>query len=286
MEKVFTLVTTLVLSGYVATSFGGAYAGYDYSTQHSLTVTPDAYFYEYKEPGLMKIEGLYYGANLDYMYSILPDAKDPNNPYPKDIKKLFAGLESRFAMGRVDYESNGTGSMDDIDDYVFETRIILGYEWKSSQSLSVSPYLGFGYRYLNNGFGGRLTTTGHWGYDRESNYFYLPIGARMAWPITGHTLLGGAIEFDLFFNGKQISHLEDGGVGAGTLENKQESGYGIRGSVFIEQEFKAVAVFIEPYIRYWDIDDSEVSIDSNFVFVGIEPANRTLETGLKLGIRF
>lgn len=38
-----------------------------------------------------------------------------------------------------------------------------------------APYTGFGFRYLNNDSRGE-TSTGYWGYQRSSHYYYLPIG--------------------------------------------------------------------------------------------------------------
>lgn len=261
------------------------FANYAYSSKHSLTIAPEAYYYEYEEPGLMKTEGLYYGANLDYMYSAYPDPKDPKNPFGKQFERFFAGLESRLAMGQVDYESNGTGSMDDIDDCVIEIRSVFGFEAMMSESVSLSPYFGVGYRYLNNDSGGRQTTTGHWGYERESNYYYLPIGARLSLSVADHTSVGGLIEADIFLFGRQRSHLGDVVPGYETIENDQESGYGLRASVFIEHEFKVMAVVLEPYVRYWDIADSEITWGSDFTG-WIEPENQTIEAGLKLGVRF
>jgi hypothetical protein len=283
------LISSLLLRCYADVSytrvFSNGYVDYNYATKHSLTIAPEVYHYEYKEPGIMKNDGLYYGAHLNYMYSIYPDKTDQKNPYGEQVEKFFVGFQSRFAKGRVDYESNGAGSMNDIDDYVIELRSIFGFEAKLSRSLSLSPYLGFGYRYLNNDSGGRQTTTGFFGYERESNYYYLPLGARLSLSVADQTRVGASVEGDVFLSGKQRSHLGDVVPGFETVENDQETGYGLRASVFIEHEFKRAGVFVEPYIRYWDIDDSEIAIASDFS-AWIEPENQTLEAGLKLGAWF
>lgn len=285
----FVLSLGLAITCLASTSSGKYFSkglvNYDLSTTHSLVIAPDVYCFEYEEPGLMREKGLFYGAHLDYMYLMRPDPEDPKTPFGERVKKFFIGVESRFAAGRVDYESNGTGSIDDVSDYAIEVRGIYGFEWAIFKSMSVSPYFGLGYRYLNDDSGGRQTTTGHLGYERESNYLYLPLGARLSLPIFKKTLIGGAVEFDVFLSGKQRSHLGDVISGYEVVENRQKSGYGGRASVFIRQEFKAVDIFVEPYIRYWDIDDSEITVGSGSI-AWIEPENHTIEAGLKLGVRF
>ena len=265
--------------------FSSGSAEYHYYTAHTLEIAPEIYQYKYEEPGLMENDGLYYGVNLNYVYSIHPDPADIRNPFGKKMERLYFGLESRYAEGRVDYESNGTGTMDDIDDYVAEVRGIFGFETMLTKSLSLSPYFGFGYRYLNNDSGNRQTTTGHRGYERESNYYYLPVGARMVLDVTSTTLIGASIEADVFLSGKQRSHIGDVVPGYETVKNDQESGYGARASVFIEHEFDTASVFIEPYIRYWDVDNSEIAMGSDFTF-WIEPENKTVEAGLRFGAAF
>jgi hypothetical protein len=281
------LVASLFVLNIVLTSYAGSssskglpsgFVDYAFNTKHSLTIAPEIYHYEYEEPGVMKTEGQYTGVHLDYFFSIYPDPTDKKNPYER-VTRFFAGAESRYADGSVDYESNGTGEMDDIDDYVFEIRALLGFDATMYQSVAISPYVGFGYRYLNNDSSGRQTTTGHFGYERESNYYYIPLGARLTLSVASHTLIGGTIEADFFLYGKQKSHLDE------VVINDQESGYGARASIFVEHDFKHVAVFIEPYIRYWNIDDSEITVDSNFM-AWIEPENNTIEAGLMLGVRF
>lgn len=266
--------------------FSSGYVDYAYNTRHSLLIAPEVYQYKYEEPDLMELEGTYTGINLDYAYSILPDQNDESNPYGKTIKSFFVGVESRYAEGSVDYSSNGTGSMDDIDDYVVEVRPIVGFEARMTESVNVTPYLGFGYRYLDNDSSGRQTTTGHSGYERESNYYYLPLGARLAYLATPNTQIGASLEADIFLHGTQKSHLEDVEPSLYTVSNHQNSGYGLRASVFVEQDFKMLSVFVEPYVRYWKIDDSKLVVDYDYLVAFVEPKNSTIEAGLRVGVRF
>ncbi|MEK6733412.1 MAG: hypothetical protein AABY55_07275 [Candidatus Omnitrophota bacterium] len=69
------------------------------------------------------------------------------------------------------------GSLDNINDDMWEVRGLAGYDVHLSETLAVTPYLGLGYRHLNDNMGGKISTRGAYGYDREISYLYSPIGA-------------------------------------------------------------------------------------------------------------
>jgi hypothetical protein len=68
--------------------------------------------------------------------------------------------------------------------------------------------------------------------------------------------------------------------GYGTIHNRQNSGYGLRGSVGFEYTGKDMDVSIEPFVRYWNIAKSE--LDNGWY----EPKNNTTEIGLDFIFRF
>ena len=87
--------------------------------------------------------------------------------------------EGRVAFGQVDYDGGIIDletseitpySIDDIDDWVFEGRLLLGADWLYGSILN-TLYAGIGYRYLNDDISFDPV-----GYERESNYLYIPIG--------------------------------------------------------------------------------------------------------------
>lgn len=260
----------------------------------------------YEEKGVMTNKGAMYG--LYGVFTYRPWADYSPDPVMNEMNNAaFIRIDGKWNSGHVDYDSQGTGTDDDIKDYMMEFRGTVGYDIAVWPSALFSPYMGYGYRYLNDDSKGRTTSTGHLGYDREANYYYIPVGFNIAkskksWVVNLN------VEYDYFLDGSQNSHLEDLGpsVLAGgrlytldNLVNDQDSGFGARGSLKIMKMGKHVDLFIEPFVRFWKIrqsDPTQWTSENGHVFFfylgtdipveGIEPKNTTTEFGLKAGARF
>lgn len=226
---------------------------------------------QYKEPSVMTEKGLMYGVCGSYVYSA----------------KYILKVDGRFSSGQVDYKNSGT--INNIDDYILEFRGVMGRDFPLSGEKSIMPYIGLGYRYLNDDTSGMTSSTGAKGYERESNYYYTPIGAVINVPLKSGWLTSTMLEFDYFWKGVQKSHLSDAIVGVSDLENDQNKGYGIRSSIKFKKEKEKVNYVIEPFIRYWNIKKSE---DANITYAGVivgygyEPKNNSMEVGMKFAVEF
>lgn len=234
-------------------------------------LAPEAYYYEYREPDVMKETGIMYGLSGAYAY--------------RDNFVLKA--EARFAYGQVDYKNSG--DVDNINDYAGEARGLAGYDFAVSKRLTLTPFIGAGFRYLNDDLKGKSTSTGAVGYERESHYFYSPIGIDAAMELNDGWSLGASAEFDYLWWGLQKSHLSDVDPAFDDLENKQRHGYGIRGALRVGKKGDKLDWFVEPFIRYWHISQSEedaVTYSGTIWGSGYEPKNRTTEVGVRLGARF
>jgi len=201
--------------------------------------------------------------------------------------KLMFKLEGVGSFGSLDY-SSPSGDLDDISNYMLEGRVLVGYDFHFSNSFMLTPYVGFGYRYLNDDSSGEITSRGAVGYERESNYYYSPVGL-MGWAKLGQGwVMKITAEYDYFWEGKQKTHLEDALSRAPTLENKQEDGYGLRGSVKFQKNYGSTSFAIEPFIRYWKIDDSEMEFFyvAGRPMVGYEPKNNSTEVGILFSFVF
>lgn len=221
---------------------------------------------KYEEPGVMEEEGMMWGLLGSYTY--------------RDNWMLRG--EGRFSFGQVDYKNSGT--IDNIDDYMLEFRGLVGYDFPILTATILTPYIGFGYRYLNDDSSGMTSSTGALGYERESNYYYSPIGVETITELENGWSIGVTFEYDYFWKGVQENQL-----GAFSLENDQNDGYGLRGSVKFQKKGEKVDFVIEPFIRYWDIEDSDVApiTWSGYVLgYGYEPKNSSTEIGIKFAAKF
>lgn len=250
---------------------------------HDVEFGTEAYRYSYKEPVFnLEIKGLQYGILGAYIYR--PPEEDALR---SDVLNMYK-IDARFAFGPVDYHSNGSGQLKDEDNYVFEVRGIAGYDHLVNKQFLLTGYAGLGFRYLNNDSGGRQSTTGAYGYERVSNYFYLPIGVDALNQITPHWKIASNFEWDIFLFGEQTSYLSDVNSGYPDPENNQNRGYGIRGSTRIIMEGERANLFFEPFFRYWRIHDSEVTttVGNDYAVTGLEPDNNTTEYGVKFGLQY
>jgi hypothetical protein len=169
-----------------------------------------------------------------------------------------------------------------IDQY-YEYRVLFGYAFTpQNNKIENMPYLGLALRYLLNRLGEGYGT----GYDRTQYYVYIPVGTNIKLNFAQKTIsFLFNVEFDLLLRGYNIS--EDINV---TTDNYmyrnrrlyiQNTGYGLRFSGKVSKKIDAkTSVFIEPFIRYWDIANSDI------INGYLEPKNNTVEYGAKIGVSF
>ncbi|MHC4229768.1 MAG: hypothetical protein ACYSW0_20225 [Planctomycetota bacterium] len=242
-------------------------------------IGPEIYSFKYEEPPFLgfsgiKEEGIFYGLRFGFTFR---DWVPASSKKSSSDGGAMLRAEGRFAFGQVDYDgslSDGTPyTIDNIDDFTFEGRLLLGADMLLGDSLN-TLYAGIGYRYLNDD-----SSFDPAGYERESNYLYVPVGYQLDSSHKAGWSLGFGAEFDLFLIGEQKSYLSK--FGFNDVYNRQSSGYGYRASVRLQQKSKYSIFAIEPFYRYWDIDDSEVEYDP-WGIGWIEPANETSEIGIQL----
>jgi len=244
----------------------------------SWDIGPEVYSFKYEEPAFpgfpgMKEEGIFYGVRFGYTSRSWVPASPKESP--SNGGAMFRA-EGRLAFGQVDYDGalmDGTPlTYDNQDDFVFEGRLLLGGDWMGGNVLN-TLYAGIGYRYLYDDLG----SGGLGSYERESNYLYVPLGYQFDSSHKVGWSFGFGAEFDVFIIGEQRSHLSDLDPILPDVDNRQNSGYGYRASLRFQHKSKDAIFTIEPFFRYWDIDDSEVEYGVLF-----EPANETTEIGVQL----
>ncbi len=266
MKKIAAIIVTLCIM-----FFGVEWVYAQPLQRHTFEIGTEIYYKYYDEPDVMQESGMMYGLVGSYTYH----------------NKLMFKLEGRGSWGQMYYSNSG--NIKGINDYLLEARALAGYDFLILEVHSITPYLGFGYRYLNDDSSGRISTTDARGYERESNYFYSPIGIE-AIANLGKTLsLREVIEFDYFWMGIQKSHLSDAVIGLNDIKNQQNKGYGLRGSITLHITGKKIDFEIGPFIRYWSIEKSETETITYFgtpYAFGYEPTNYSVEAGIMGSIKF
>jgi len=243
--------------------------------ENTFQIGFDVRYFDYEEPGLMEESGWMYGIVGSYIYH-------GNN-------KLMFETSLSYVFGELDYDGqfqDGTPRTSDTDDWLFEWRGLIGPDYRLKDSSIVTPFLGIGYRFWND------EIKGSGGYEREIQYLYLPIGVKTISPIDINWTWGLSAEYDLFLSGKVKSHLSDVFPGLNDPENDQNfgDGYGVKFSLQFNRKLSNnYGVSIEPYISYWDIDASDLSVVTLYgipIGYGVEPENETTEYGLRLNFTF
>jgi len=229
--------------------------GWEFGVQGSM--------YEYDEPDFALLEGNRLGVSGSYTF-------------PGESRRHWR-IEGRYSYAALDY--TGSGTLSDVPDHLFELRGIVGRDYRSERVLW-APYAGIGLRYLYNDLRG-TSSTGARGYQRESQYWYVPLGVTLRVPLDETWVMAPQIEYDVFVKGSQRSYLSDTGLGYSDVTNKQSKGRGARAQLAFEGPRWSVSL----WLHYWDIEDSDTR-PVGLGQVGFEPANTTRETGVEVRRRF
>jgi hypothetical protein len=243
-------------------------------------IAPEVSRYRYQEPGTMRYDGTLYGIVGSYTSYKPRDGRATPEGIPEDpwLSWSTARIEGRLSFGQVDYDGaymDGTPlSTSGTDDLLIDLRVMWGIEWQTARPVNAF-YAGLGYRYLNDDSTGLPG-----GYERESNYLYVPIGTRRDFDLSGRWELGLTGEFNVLIIGRQISHLDRLHPSYPKVRNWQWPGFGATASVELRHRGEWFDLALAPFVRYWWIDESDVSQGY------YEPENNTLEYGLSFVIRF
>lgn len=248
--------------------------------------------FKYQEEGgdFMKSEGFIHGPSATFTYM--------DNRYP-----FFAELFGEYLTGSGEYNGGLTNivtgesipySHDDDEYDIFLGQLVLG--WVVSPGSSnrpdnqdgrwlIKPYTGIGFRYLRN------DSNDQFAYEREIYWTYLPIGVDVRYRLAEKWVVGLRPQFNLLLTG----HIESD-VFEDSFSNNLGfgDGYGFWAALPIERHFKRVGLTLEPFVRYWNMreSDPDTVVVSGLVpgfdvlVTGVEPENDTLVYGLRIGVEF
>ena len=255
--------------------------------KHEVQIGTETFYSLFqRRHGRIALQGWMYGFNGRYTYR--PRENDLFHFKFLDMYRL----EGLYSFGKVDYSSPGSGADYNVKDFMYEYRALLGKDLPVSEKTFVTPYLGFGYRYLRDDTGGRLTSDSAYGYLRQSSYWYLPLGIDLTTALSPRWQIVANAEYDHWIQGLLKSRFSDGTqfttIDNDNIDNDQKRGLGVRGSIKLIHQGKIVNFFIEPFIRYWHVKESKAETASvdGFDDIIIERKNKTTESGVRLGVQF
>lgn len=253
---------------------------------HAFQIGLGAAYFDYAEDSVnVEIDGLMYGIVGSYTY---------HNNTMIHVNLEYSRGDLNYDGAYVEYRAfseSVTPDRTEAVDWKVECRWLIGYDVVIRNNHVLTPFAGIGYRYLNDHLEGSV-------YDelvvesseREISYWYSPIGFMTRSPLSEHWTWGVSLEYDLFWGGKV-----KGRYAFPLPELDQDSGFGLRFSLqFSRRLADNYALSFEPYIRYWDIDQSETGIyalpesygDPSPVFGFFEPENDTTSYGLQISLEF
>ena len=247
--------------------------------QNSLEVAYEISNYTYKEPDggtPISLKGYMQGANAIFKHRFVD-----NN--------MFWAADMRYMGGATDYDGwlmstpPTKHTTDDIGDYYLEGRLLAGSIYTLSEQWELWAFMGLGYRYLKDHM-----NKSPFGYLRKSHYLYVPAAVEFHWT-SGSWAAALNAELDFLLRGVQNSRFADIDPAYSNPTNDQNRGLGLRLSAKLSKDLGRMSVFIEPFWRYWDIEDSDTTLlyynGLPYEYV-LEPHNTTTEYGLRAGINF
>lgn len=238
-----------------------------------LEIGLDASYMRYEEPDFMQQDGV--AISLWGAYTFRPE-------------KYMVRFDGRMGFSDMEYSSGVSGEVSGIRDYVVEAGARFGRTFQASDAWQLTPFAGFGYRYLYDGFGEKMTSNEYLGYNRKSNYLYTPIGLEIDRRLKQEWALVTALEYNHFWHGWQHSDLGIFFENDYTAVNDQADGWGMSGSAKFVRQMGMRDIVFGPYFKYWNIKDSNTVfhnyMDEEYGFM--EPANTSIEIGGRFGVRF
>ena len=234
-------------------------------------------YYNYEEDtGGVKSNGAIFGFGVSGIYN---------------YRSWFGQLDARYGYASTDYSSvSGTADGEPTD--TLEYRALIGKDILA-ETYAMAPYVGLGYRTLENDARG-ATSLGATGYRRYNQLYYIPVGFYPRTHLDTNSRLTGMFEYDYVLHGLQKSDLHDDGLGDPNIKNVQDSGFALRGNIMFESR---AGWSFGPYFIYWNVSQSKTKsfLDNSTttcggtppcIVQGDEPDNDTIEAGVQLRYHF
>lgn len=257
---------------------------------HTFVISPEYFYSNYKQSGSYNTKGDFTGLALAYTYQPLDTDSWLINVFHADL---------HGDHGFSDYTYPGNGEINRVNDYMIEPRVWFGKNLFLGPNVTLTPYIGFGYRWYYEKLENDLSDdgAGNGGNNRQTQYIYVPVGGNLSVRPADGWQVDFNSEFDPLAWGGVNNYsaaytLNSNNISTSSNRETLRHGYGVRGSIKIVKEYNAINYFIEPYIRYWNINSSKPGTTSELVngapvAVSTQVGKVTsTEAGARLGVEF
>ena len=217
----------------------------------------------YSEPNIMREYGFVQGLALGYEH------------LTESGRTLFQ-VDGDIEIGHLTYDgavvsgSVSTPSVQRAADSIYNLRGTAGYVTQFESELILIPYAGLGYRLLTDKIEGASS------YLRTVSYLYVPFGAKLVREFSDAFSIVAMSDLDVIIYGSVVSKLSDVNPSFPDLQ-MTNSGFGVSASVSFVYDFGSFTGHLTPYYQRWDMQQSSKSMGF------VEPANQTVQVGLKIG---
>jgi hypothetical protein len=238
-----------------------------------------SYHFDYEEdvpsPLKSKEEGWLPGFYLGYTY------KKKDDPYTR--------LFMEYTNADTDYDGTtqppeAMPIVDTTDNVFFRLEWDVGYAFDSGEKSSLTPYIGYGYRYWKRGLGGPSP------FDEEYTWHYFPVGIRADFELSGKWNIGANVAMRFMFGGKMRAFLSQIDSSASDFKVDLGDTTGWFAEIPVRYRFSdAWSCVGTPWYEYSEIGKSNqvyVISPGNSLRLWHEPASTTHQYGINVGLAY
>jgi hypothetical protein len=249
------------------------------SQPHVLEAGFMFYHFDYKEdlnpPNRSTEKGWVPGVYVSYAF---------NKPEHIHSKLLF-----EFSSGDVDYDGttqSGTPiSFQDSSQTFYRFEWDLGYTFSFWKGYSITPYVGYGYRYWKR-WEPRITPD-YWTYEEKYTWHYIPVGVKANVELNDTWNIGANVAARFMCGGEMTAYRSE------VYANYSDPTFslGDKTGFFAEMPVryrltKEWSVVGSPWYEYSEIGESDVEnlTNAGVATTGYEPFSRTRQYGINVGL--
>jgi hypothetical protein len=188
--------------------------------------------------------------------------------------------------GKIDYRADDGTRLDNVEQTVGQLELHIGKDFALGRA-TLTAFTGIGGRALLDESGGRVSSSGTFGYDRTISYAFLPLGISATLPAGASRLLLSG-QFNQVLRGTAESELSDAGAELPNLKLPLRGGHGFEASGLVAFGFGRREIRFGPVLRHWRLERSRsrtfTEPEGSITF--FEPASRTTELSVRLSLAF